>query len=139
MIITLCSSARFFDKLLDIKNAFELRGYEVLLPSMINYHHLGENALVKIHYNLIRDHFARIERSDAIYVANYDKDGIAGYIGGSAFLEIGKAFDKSIPIFLLNPIPQKISYREELLAMQPIVVGQNWDMVDHILKEKTHF
>ncbi|MBI4140385.1 hypothetical protein HY485_00965, partial [Candidatus Woesearchaeota archaeon] len=90
---------------------------------MTNYHHLKENALAKIHYNLIRDHFAKIERSDAIYVANYDKDGVAGYIGGSAFLEMGKAFDKRMPIFLLNPIPHNVNYREELLAMQPIVAG----------------
>jgi len=49
-------------------------------------------------------------------------------------LEIGKAFDLEIPIFLMKGIPQ-VSFREELLAMQPIVVGENWDEMDRKLKE----
>ncbi|MFH1064973.1 MAG: hypothetical protein V1734_00515 [Nanoarchaeota archaeon] len=97
MIITLCSSARFFDRLPNIKKELEKRGREVLLPSMADYHHLEETALAKIHYNLIKDHFQKIGKSDAIIVANYDKNEIKGHIGGSCFLEIGKAFDKGIP------------------------------------------
>jgi len=136
MKITLCGSAKFFDRLYDIKRELESRDYEILLPSMTNYHHLEESALAKIQYNLIKDHFEKINASDAIYVANYDKNGIAGYIGGNSFLEIGKAFDKGIPIFLMNEIPKELSYKEELIAMQPRVIGTNWDSIDEILKNK---
>ncbi len=135
MIITLCSSAAFFDNLHGIKTALEERGHEILLPSMVNYHHLEEDALAKIQYNLIRDHFQKIGRSHAIYVANYPKDGMFGYIGGSVLLEMGKAFDKGIPIFLMYGIPVGISYREELIAMQPLVVRENWEYLDHLLRE----
>lgn len=133
MKITLCSSAKFFEKLWDIKKSLEERGYEVLLPSMKDYHHLSEDALAKIQYDLIGEHFRKIDESDAIYVANYDKNGIAGYIGGSALLEMGLAFYRKIPIFLLNNIPQQVSYREELIALQPIVIGEDWDKLDGIL------
>ncbi len=135
MRITLCSSAAFFDNLHDIKKALEERGHEILLPSMVNYHHLEEDALAKIQYNLIRDHFQKIGRSHAIYVANYPKDGMFGYIGGSVLLEMGKAFDKGIPIFLMKDIPQEISYREELIALQPIVVNEDWGELDRILRQ----
>lgn len=135
MIITLCSSAAFFDNLHGIKQALEKRGHEVLLPSMVNYHHLEEDALAKIQYNLIRDHFSKIDRSHAIYVANYPKNGMFGYIGGSVLLEMGKAFDRDIPIFLMHGIPVSISYREELIAMQPIVVRENWEYLDSLLRE----
>ncbi|MDE1866039.1 MAG: hypothetical protein KGH94_05390 [Candidatus Micrarchaeota archaeon] len=131
--ITLCSSARFFDRLYIIKEALERNGHEVFLPSMQNFHHLEETALAKIHYNLMKDHLEKINRSDAIYVANYDKDGVKGYIGGSAFLEMGKAFDKGIPIFLMNDAPKNVSFREEVLAMQPIVIGENWEKLDRRL------
>jgi len=133
MRITLCSSAAFFDSLHSIKKELEERGHEILLPSMVDYHHLEEDALAKIQYNLIRDHFKKIDGSHAIYVANYDKNDIVGYIGGSVLLEMGKAFDKGIPIFLMQGIPVEVSYREELIALQPIVVGENWGELDQIL------
>ena len=76
MIITLCSSAKFFERLRDIEKELTSRGLEVLLPSMTDYHNLTEDALAKIQYDLIRDHFQKIDRSDAIYVANYSKNGI---------------------------------------------------------------
>ncbi len=131
MKITICSSAQFFEKLWDIKKSLEEKGHTVLLPSMVDYHHLSEDALAKIQYDLIRDHFEKIKQSDAIFVANYNKNGVEGYIGGSVFLEMGVAFHQNIPIFLLHDIPQQSSYREELIALQPIVIGMNWEMLDY--------
>lgn len=135
MKITLCSSAKFFEKLWSIKKSLEERGYEVLLPSMRDYHHLEEDALAKIQNDLIREHFRKIEQSQAVYIANYDKNGIAGYIGGNSFLEMGLAFYRKIPIFLLQDIPPQASYREELIALQPIVVGEDWDRLDNVLRK----
>jgi len=134
-LITLCSSAKFFDRLYEIKDALEKMGYGVFLPSMTDYHILSETALAKIQYDLIKDHFRKIDESCAIYVANYDKNGILGYIGGSCFLEMGKAFDREIPILLMQELPSQSPYREELIALQPIVVGQDWSELDRIVKE----
>jgi hypothetical protein len=102
---------------------------------MVDYHHLEETALFKIQHDLIRNHFKKIDRSHAIYVANYDSKGLEGYVGGSSFMEMTKAFDRGIPIFLLKDIPNLISYREELLAMQPVVVGEDWNKLDRYLHE----
>ena len=135
MKITLCSNAKFFEKLWNIKKSLQEKGYEVLLPSMKDFHHLNEDSLAKIQYDLINEHFQKIDQSHAVYVANYDKNGIVGYIGGNSFLEIGLAFYRKIPIFLLNDIPQQVSYREELIALKPIVVGEDWDKLDDILKK----
>src|SRR3989338_379727 len=135
MKITLCSSAKFFERLWGIKKSLEERGYEVLLPSMKDFHYLGENALAKIQSDLINQHFEKIDQSHAIYVANYEKKGIKGYIGGNSFLEMGFAFYKKIPIFLLNEIPLQVSYREELIALQPILIGEDWAKLNGILKQ----
>ena len=135
MRITLCSGAAFFDNLHGIKKELEERGHEILLPSMIDYHHLEEDALAKIQYGLIRNHLKKIDESHAIYVANYNKNGIVGYIGGNVLLEMGKAFDKGIPIFLLSEVPQQVSYKGEILALEPIVVGEDWDRLDAILRK----
>ena len=48
---------------------------------------------------------------------------------------MGLAFYRKIPIFLLNDIPQQVSYREELIALKPIVVGEDWNKLDDILKK----
>ncbi len=108
-------------------------GHTIFLPSMIDYHHLEESALAKTQYGLMKDHFRKIDQSDAIYVANYQKDGIDGYIRGSCFLEMDKSFDRGIQIFLLNDIPRQSSYHEELLTMPPIVVGEDQDTLDRLL------
>jgi len=127
MIITLCSSAKFFPRLFSIQKSLEDYGHQVLMPSMRDYHALEEDALAKIQHGLIKEHFRKIDLSDAIYVANYDKNGVIGYIGGNCLLEMGKAFDKGIPIFLYQDLPKSVSYREELVALQPIVIGEDWE------------
>lgn len=131
--ITLCANATFFDRLFGIKEALEKRGHEIFLPSMKDFHHLDEAVLAEISAELIKDHFAKIDRSDAIYVANYEKNEIPGYIGGNCFLEMGKAFDKGIPIFLMHAVPERVSYRDELLSLRPQVIGENWEKI--ILKK----
>ncbi len=133
MKITLCASATHFDKLENIKKSLEKQGHKVFLPSIKDFHHLDKDSLAKVQYDLINKHFQKIDKSDAIYVANYDKNEIPGYIGGSSFLEMGLAFYKKIPIFLLNNIPEEVSYKEELIAMKPFVVGKDWDKLDKIL------
>jgi len=136
MRIALCSSAKFFDKLPELKEELEDKGFEVFLPSMKDYHHLKEDALAKIQYDLIRKHFRKIDKSDAILVANFKKNGIAGYIGGNTLLEMGHAFAKDIPIFLMNDIPEGLNYKEELLALQPFVIGKDWDKISFLINKE---
>lgn len=137
MKIAISSSAKFFDKLSEIKKGLEERGYEVYTPSLKDSGFEGEDSETKIHYNLIQEHFNQIDGSDGLYVANYDKNGISGYIGGNTFLEMGKAFDCGIPILLLKEIPD-VSHRDEIVAMQPEVVGKNWDKIEEIIRESTN-
>lgn len=131
--ICLCSSRKFFDRLKVVKGKLEKIGYEVILPSMKNIQddffteNGRETEFAKIHHDLIKNHFKKINGSDAILVCNYNKKGIQGYIGGNTLIEMSKAFDKEIPIFLLNPIP-KINYRAEILAMQPIILEKIEDI-----------
>ncbi len=135
MRITLCCRAKFFDRLHHIKEGIESKGHEVLLPSMVDYHHLEETTLFKIQHDLIREHFKKIDISHAIYVANFDSKGIEGYVGGSGLIEMGHAFYRQIPIFLMKNVDKKLSYREEVLAMQPIVTGTDWNVLDNFLKQ----
>ncbi|MBT4174837.1 hypothetical protein HOC80_03285 [archaeon] len=121
MIITICASSKFFDRLISIEKELESLGHKVILPSMDEYPSLEEDAFAKIQHDLIREHFNKIDQSDAILVVNFEKNGIKNYVGGSGLMEMGKAFDRKIPIFMLNGIPE-ISYKEEIKAMKPVIL-----------------
>jgi len=131
--ITLCSSAMFFDKLKDIGLDLKKEGFDILLPSLRDFG--AENGNAKIKLDLVKEHFRKIDKSDAILIVNFEKKGIKGYIGGNTFLEMGKAFDKGIPIFLLNELPAESPYLDELIAMQPIVINNDLNVIKRMLNE----
>ena len=58
---------------------------------------------------------------------DYQK-GIAGYIGGNTFLEMGFAHVLGKPLYLLNHVPD-VSYTDELEAMCPIVIDGQLDLI----------
>ncbi len=77
----------------------------------------------------IKDHFEKIEWCDVVVVANYEKRGVKGYIGGNTLIEIGLAFYLKKPIYILNPVSSELSYKVEILGMKPIVLSGNIDSI----------
>lgn len=141
MKITLCGSIAFYDHMLDIKRELELMGYSVELPPHEVANENGDTLPVQQYYALLkaddnqtsswiwdkkesamRVHLDKVTRSDAIVVLNYEKGGVAGYIGGNTFLEMGVAFYLKKKIYLLNPIPN-LPYKDEIVGMKPIVLN----------------
>jgi nucleoside 2-deoxyribosyltransferase len=126
MKITICGSMTFLKEILEVERTLRERGYDVLIPERgegFDYHRatMEERTARKRQHDLIRRHWEKIRQSDAILVLNYDKDGIAHYIGGNSFLEMGFAHVLSKPIYLLYPVPD-MPYKSEMDAMDPIVL-----------------
>lgn len=88
----------------------------------------GDGSFRKIKFDVIKRYFEIIKKSDAILVCNFAKNGIENYIGGNTFLEMGFAHVLDKKIYLLNPIPE-ISYKDEILAMQPAVIEGNLNLI----------
>jgi hypothetical protein len=86
----------------------------------------GDGALRKIQDDLIKRYYEIIKNSDAVLVVNMDKKGIENYIGGNTLIEMAFAHVLDKKIFLLNPIPE-ISYKDEIMAMQPVILNGNLD------------
>lgn len=137
MIITICGSMEFHENMRRIKRDLLAMGYTVLVPKSIElmdtagYIHPTddeEKIAAKIRHDFIREHFRKIEKSDAILVLNYDKKGIKNYIGGNTFLEIGLAYWLGKKIFLFNPIPD-MDYMTELRAMGPTVISEDLSLM----------
>lgn len=141
MKIVVCGSIEFTPKIKETADTLIGRGYEVEIPITSQRIIDGELTLEdflrekeingdtsfrknierKVKDDVIKRYFKIIKESDAILILNYEKRGVAGYIGGNTFLEMGFAHVLNKKIFLLNPIPE-IGYKDEIIAMQPTVL-----------------
>jgi len=139
MKITVCGSIIFFGKMQEIGYELEKMGHEIILPpeevknkegnliSVAEYYAMRKAAaddndwILEKKGKAMKNHFANVAKADAILVLNYEKNGIPNYVGANTFLEMGIAFHYQRKIFLLNSIPD-ISFKEEILAMKPIVI-----------------
>lgn len=142
--ITICGSIKFAKELVDIYQELEKMGHKPLMDQEmfgiadgtarellegINRDH----AVVKRKYRFIKKWHNYIAKSDAILVCNYNCKGIKNYIGGNTLMEMGFAHVNDKKIFLLNPIPDKVPYVDEIKAMTDEVI--NGDLAK-ISKEK---
>ena len=134
MKITICGSVKFADKFVDIYKQLEKMGHRPQMHEdmfgiadgtareLIDAVNSGEHYQVKIKYNFIKAWHKLIINGDAILVLNFDKNGLKNYIGGNTLMEIGFAHVNNKKIFLFNPIPEEVSYVDEIKAMVDVVL-----------------
>lgn len=137
MKIAICGSIDFTPKIKEIADELLRLGHEVDIPftsqRIINgeltleefkkeKQQSGDGSFRKIKYNVIKQYYDIIKVSDAILVLNIEKNGVANYIGGNTFLEMGFAYVLNKPIYLYNDIPEASSYLDEIKAMHPVVL-----------------
>jgi len=147
MKITLCGSIAFYSEMEKIKTDLEIQGHEVFIPLLSNEapdemgggntiyfgkyieENGGINAFPAEHHvwdlkkKAIQDHFEKIKWGDAVLVCNYEKRGIAGYVGGNTLIEIGVAFFLNKRIYILNTVSSELSYKQEIYGMKPIFLN----------------
>jgi len=142
MKITICGSMTFYNEMLTLKKDLESINHEVLIPSLAlevpgegKYFgpYMEDNggidnfpeghSLWQLKSDAISEHFEKIEKSDSILVANYEKKGVSGYVGGNTLIEIGLAFYLKKKIFILNNVSSEISYKQEIMGMKPLFLN----------------
>lgn len=129
MKICICCSLSFTDEVKIIADRLHELGHEVLLPNgvIIDAIHKPDFDSVKAKrgngYDFIREHFKKIEESDAMLVCNFTKNGIDNYIGANTFLEMGFAYYIKKPIYSLNPLPDYKYINDELLNFDVKVIN----------------
>ena len=121
---------QFHHEMAQTQYLLEEAGHTVLVPKDLTVLEQNETYMDtddqrvtnKIEHDFIREHFKKIERSEGILVLNYEKNCVAGYIGGNTFLEMGHAFGLGKKIYLLYPVPD-MDYSVEMHAMQPEILN----------------
>lgn len=123
------ASSSFWDKLPEVKEKLEKLGHEVKLPSSINDPEIEKRAWQMgndEHTKLIRSLFDDSEKiirdwCDAIYLMNWDKRGISGYVGGAALVELYIAYREHKKIFIENDVFPGLMY-DEIMGFGPTFV-----------------
>lgn len=77
--------------------------------------------------NIMKRNFDQLATCDAILVLNKKRNGIKGYIGISALMEMAIAYYLNKKIFLLNNIPSHNEHRwaQEVGIIQPTILHGN--------------
>lgn len=146
LVVTICSSANFYKKVVEIQGLLEEHGFKTLIP------HTAEKMKISgdfdaSHYRtwlvddkdyhkksaLMRGHFEEVDKGDVILVVNEEKHGVENYVGGNVLIEMALAFYLKKPIYLLNNLPEQSSFLEEIIAMQPVVLkGSTNELLEHL-------
>lgn len=139
MKIAICGSMHFALLMKAIAEYLEKKGFTCFLPEGIEDYiknpiemkrrSKDEGALRKKQHDLIRKYAAVIDGADAILAVNDKKGAEENYIGGNVLIEMGHAFIEHKKIYILNRIPQNPYCRQEILAMEPIVLFGDLDRI----------
>jgi hypothetical protein len=134
MKITILGSIAFRKEMLEFIEKLQELGHEGIISPVMRELALGNNkelmdlvekdhGRAKKEGGYIKWYYDSICDSDAVLVLNLEKNGRKNYIGGNVLMEIGFAHVHDKKIFLLNPIPEDVSYQEELKAMVDVVLN----------------
>ncbi len=150
-IIAVCASVSHYPHLPEIQKELRRLGYKAILPrtarKMIKSDNFSvekhkawykDKSLYKIKTALIKAHLKEIEKADAILVANYEKNGLVGYIGGNVLIEMAAAFIGKKPIFVLNPIDENLGIKEEVYGLNSIFLEGNLENITAKLRTKRY-
>ncbi len=138
----------FYYQFLELKKELEKMGHTVLTPELefkvsgddssvgaFFDQHGGVDAFPPDHEvwkkkgNAILAHFKKIDQSDAVLITNWEKKGVSNYIGANGFLEMGYAFANGKKVFILNDIPAQSVFKEEILGIQPVLLGGDLSLI----------
>ena len=113
--LIISGSAKFQEKYLDLVKTFSPK-YDILdFPKII---HVVE--FEKKYPEVLSNYYKNIEKSDIFLLANFDKNGVSGFIGAAAFAELSYAvirkinYDQNIEIYLLQQPPEDFFAKDEI-------------------------
>ena len=134
--IVICSSASFYAQVVEVQKQLKDLGFKVRVPLTVNKMVKSNDFKVETYKTwmerpedykrkayLTKKHFSEVEKGDVVLILNYNKNGKDGYIGGAVLSEMAVAFYLKKPIYILNPIDESSSFKEELYGMFPVILN----------------
>ncbi len=151
MKITICGSMAFHKEMKEIGEKLRTMGHIVEVPLLLINREASKEGDMSIRELIasrggvdaipaddpiwdekeaaIDDHFSKVAWADSILVAYFPKHGVDGYVGGNSLMEVALAHYLKKKIYLLFPISSSLSYKEEILATRPIIIGEDFSKI----------
>ncbi|MFA5644540.1 MAG: hypothetical protein WC928_03385 [Patescibacteria group bacterium] len=142
MKIVICGSSAFKEKMIEYQKLLLDLGHEgIVHPDYLAFikgekqeiwKHVtaGEHYKAKKSQGYIKWYYEAIVKSDAVLILNFDKKGIKNYIGGNTLMEIAFAHVHDKKVFLLNDIPEDVSYIDEIKAMTDVILNSDLNKIN---------
>lgn len=142
-VITICSSAQFYEHVNKVADELEKIGYTALVPDNAKKMRVSGNYDVKQNKTWFDNpedfvkkraymdaHFKEVEKADAVLLVNDEKHGKAGYIGPNGLMEMAVAYYLNKPIFVLNDVDKENSVYEEVYGMGCTILHGDVSKID---------
>jgi diphthamide synthase subunit DPH2 len=140
--IVICSSASFYKQVIEVRDTLKKLGFKVLVPLTAGKMERSGDFKVETYKTwfsdsnaydrkrfLTKHHFNKVAKGDAVLVLNYEKNGKSGYIGGAVLMEMGLALHLGKKVYILHPIDESVSYKEEILGMLPVILNGDLELI----------
>ncbi len=116
----------FIGKIKEISRALSATGISSYYPMEeereLLRSEIGDEAFSIHKGDYIRAHLLKIEKSDKVLVANYFKNGVAGYVGPNSLIELAFGYALGKELYLLNE-PGEQNCKPEILGMRPTILN----------------
>jgi nucleoside 2-deoxyribosyltransferase len=96
--VCICGSFRFYEEMVDLRHALQARGVLCEWP-LPGARREPQAMTADEARDAIRQHLERMDRAEIIFVFNK-----GGYVGNSVVMEIGYAYARRKPVYLLAPL-----------------------------------
>ena len=131
MKIFIICAKRFYNEIPRIQEKLKELGHSVTLPVLYEIPQAeeqakaqGEEIYAEFKRNTYNKSSRLIAEADAVLCLNFEKKGVANYIGSGTFLEIFQAFMGGKKIYLWNYVPEGLLF-DELNGFMPISLKRN--------------
>lgn len=135
--ICLCGSMAFIDEMEEIADRLATMGYRASAPAReereLKWSHLPAAEAVILKKSFVDGYLAKIRQADALLIANYQKHGIAGYVGPNTLMEAAFGYTMGIPIIFLHD-PSNQSCGLECLAIASGCLNGEIPDINHHLR-----
>ena len=135
MKIFIACSKYFYSEIKRIALDLEKMGHNVSYPNSYDdpfaeerFKSMSVEEHVEWKGMMLRKDKENIEPNDAIFVLNFQKNGIPNYIGGATFLEVFKAWEMNKQIFFYNSLPN-CSFTDELKGINPTIINGDLELI----------
>jgi hypothetical protein len=99
--VCICGSFRFYEEMVQLRTVLHARGALCEWP-LPGPRRAPQAMTADEARDAITCHLERMDRAECIFVFNKD-----GYLGNSVVMEIGYAYARQKPIYVLTPIPDQ--------------------------------